>query len=260
MAEIVGTVSGTIGMAAVALQATRTLLDDLKLFNVQLVIDRLQVALKAGDWEPETHNVIQAGNVEAAPTACKDSCIRFHSGLQNLLKHSTDGKISKRDKFAFGFMSKGRVAAFKSELSLCKSTVGLALNAANYMVAVEQYKQLQGLVKQEQNNIQRRSVDAEAPEQNTVDVSLESDIERGVQLLDGYRELLTLVQSKADECRTKLEIGEVSQDNSKIIAGITNADGTEGELDIKIGNVMAAGGSRGIIGYSKGIDLAGFFA
>lgn len=146
MAEIVGTVSGTIGMAAVALQATRTLLDDLsnikdapeditniktELFNVQLVIDRLQVALKAGDWEPETHNVIQAGNVEAALTACKDSCIRFHSGLQNLLKHSTDGKISKRDKFAFGFMSKGRVAAFKSELSLCKSTVGLALNAAN---------------------------------------------------------------------------------------------------------------------------------
>lgn len=55
------------------------------------------------------------------------------------------------------------------------------------MVAVEQYKQLQGLVKQEQNNIKRRSVDAEAPEQNTVDVSLESDIERGVQLLDGYR-------------------------------------------------------------------------
>lgn len=128
------------------------------------------------------------------------------------------------------------------------------------MVAVEQYKQLQVLVKQEQNDIQRRNLDTEAPELNTVDVSLENDVERGVQLLDGYRELLALVQSKADEKRTKLDMGEVSQDNSKIIAGITNADGSEGELDIKIGNVKATGGSKGIIGYSKGIDLAGFFA
>lgn len=146
MAEIVGTVSGTVGMAAVALHALRTLLDDLssikdapeditnikiELSNTQLVIDGLHVALKVDDWEPETRNVMQAGNVEVALTACKDSCTRFHLGLQKLLKHSTDGKISKRDKFAFGFMSRGKVAAFKGELNLCKSTVGLALNAAN---------------------------------------------------------------------------------------------------------------------------------
>jgi hypothetical protein len=87
---------------------------------------------------------------------------------------------------------------------------------------------------------------------------LESGVERGVQLLDGYRELLDFAQSKLDENRTKLEIGDVVQENSKIVAGIMNADGTEGELNIKIGNVKATG-SKGIIEYAKRVDLKGFF-
>ncbi|OBT48050.1 hypothetical protein VE00_01717 [Pseudogymnoascus sp. WSF 3629] len=111
------------------------------------------------------------------------------------------------------------------------------LNAANYMVAAEQYEQLQVLVKREQNDVQRRNTDA--TEQNTID-------------------LLDFAQSKVDENRTRLEIGDVVQENSKIVAGIMNADGTEGEPNIKIGNVKATG-SKGIIGYAKGVDLKGFF-
>lgn len=71
--------------------------------------------------------------------------------------------------------------------------------------------------------------------------------------------LLAHVQSKTGENRTKLEMGNVVQQDSRIVAGIMNADGTEGELDIKIGNAKATG-SKGIVGYANGVDLKGIFA
>lgn len=58
--------------------------------------------------------------------------------------------------------------------------------------------------------------------------------------------LLAHVQSKTGENRTKLEMGNVVQQDSRIVAGIMNADGAKGEIDIKIGNAKATG-SKGII-------------
>merc|ERR1712137_983758 len=72
MAEIVGTVSATVGLAATALHAVRVLANDLgsikdapqtianaktELHNVQSVIESLQTALDQSDWQPVLRSI-----------------------------------------------------------------------------------------------------------------------------------------------------------------------------------------------------------
>lgn len=138
--------SAAVGFAATALHAVRTLSNDLdgikdapqaitnaktELHNVQFVIESLKTSLDQSDWQPMLSDNVVKGNLEAALVACSDTCDRFHEELKNLLRHSSEGELSRRDRFNVGFFSKSRVEAFISELSVCKSTFGLALNGAN---------------------------------------------------------------------------------------------------------------------------------
>lgn len=146
MAEIVGTVSAAVGLAATALHAVRVLANDLgsikdapqtianaktELHNVQSVIESLQAALDQSDWQPVLSDIVCTGNLEAALKACSEVCGRFHEELKKLLRHSSEGELSRRDRFNVGFLAKDRVTAFISELNVCKSTISLALNGAN---------------------------------------------------------------------------------------------------------------------------------
>ncbi|KAH6960049.1 hypothetical protein BKA56DRAFT_680302 [Ilyonectria sp. MPI-CAGE-AT-0026] len=272
MAEIVGTVSAAIGIAATALHVIRVLANDLgsikeasqvitdvktELHNVQSVIESLQTALGAGDRQQVFRDITKNGNVEGALKACEQSCSRFHAELKELLKHSSDGKLSKRDRFNIGFLARDRVVAFTTGLNVCKSTLGLALNGANLMVAMEQYKQLEVIVKQGPSELQRSNADAAEPEYNTADLATE--VARGAELSKGYQELLDFLQSKVEENRTRLQIGKVNMVNTKGAAGITNADGTEGDLDVKIGDVTTDS-SKVVVGYSKGVNFDAMFS
>lgn len=146
MAEIVGTVSAAIGIAATALHAVRVLANDLgsikdapqtianaktELHNVQFVIESLQTSLGQTDWQPVLSDIAHTGNLEGALKACSEVCGRFHDELKNLMRHSGEGGLSRRDRLNVGFLAKDRVMAFISELNVCKSTISLALNGTN---------------------------------------------------------------------------------------------------------------------------------
>jgi len=276
MAELVGTISGVVGIATATLHSIRILSNEIsnikhasetiasiqvELRNVQSVVETLETALHATDLRTEFDAIAGSGNLKEALRACTDACDRFHEELQNLLRHSPDAssKLAWRDRFAVGVLGRDRVAAFTSELRLCKSTVGLALNGTNFIVALEQYKQLQTLVQRDSQELARRNGDTSLSDISIHNEELAVNIERGVRLSDGYGELLTVLQSKVAETSTVLEMGKVEMLNSKGAAGITNADGTEGSLKVKIGDVKTQD-AKVVVGYSKDVNFDAIFS
>ncbi|WAO89137.1 Helo-like-N domain-containing protein [Fusarium falciforme] len=267
MAEVVGIASAAVGFAATALHAVRALSNDLdgikdapqtitnaktELQSVQSVIQSLKTSLDQPYWQPVLSDIIRNGNLEATLGACRDACSRFHDELKNLLRHSSEGELSRRDRLTVGFFSKGRVAAFISELSVCKSTIGLALSGTNLMVSMEQFQQLQVLANQHSTESRLRNDEA-------VDQDLAAGIERGAQLAKGCQGLLAFLQAKVDENRRRIELGNVETLNSaRVMAGVNNTDGTEGDINIKVGNVKADGG-KALLGYTSKVDVDAFF-
>ncbi|EEU42253.1 uncharacterized protein NECHADRAFT_79997 [Fusarium vanettenii 77-13-4] len=267
MAEIVGTVSAAVSLTTTTLHVVRVLTNDLgsikdapqtisnaktELHNVQSVIESLQTALGQGDWQPVLSDITCTGNLQAALKACSDVCGRFHEELRKLLRHSNEGDLSRRDRLNVGFFAKNKVVAFISELNVCKSTISLALSGANLMISMEQLKQLQVLSSQSSTEIQPRTVE-------TTDQNLAADIQRGAQLAKGYQDLLAFLQTKVDENRRQIELGNVEMLNSaRVMAGVNSTDGTEGDINVKVGNVKADGG-KALLGYTSKVDVDAFF-
>ncbi|RSL68276.1 hypothetical protein CEP53_002649 [Fusarium sp. AF-6] len=273
MAEIVGTVSAAVGLAATALHAVRVLANDLgsikdapqtianaktELHNVQSVIENLQAALDQSDWQPIVSGIVRTGNIDAALKACSEVCGRFHDELKNLLRHSSEGELSRRDRFNVGFLAKDRVVAFIGELNMCKATISLALNGTNFIFSMEQFRQLQVLTSRHSTEIQLGSVET-FNQDPVVDQDLVADIERGAQLAKNYQDLLAFFQAKVEENRRQIELGNVEMLNSaRVMAGVNNTDGTEGDINVKVGNVRADGG-KALLGYTSKVDVDAFF-
>lgn len=117
---------------------------------------------------------------------------------------------------------------------------------------MEQFKQLQLLSGQSSTEIQSRNV-------NTTDQGLAADIQRGAQLARGYQDLLAFLQTKVSEKCKRIELGTVEMLNSaKVVAGAHNMDGTEGDINVKVGNVKANGG-KALLGYTSKVDVDAFF-
>ncbi|RSM00889.1 hypothetical protein CEP52_008853 [Fusarium oligoseptatum] len=267
MAEIVGTVSAAVSLTTTTLHAVRILANDLgsikdapqtitnaktELHNVQSVIESLQAALNQSDWQPVLSDITCTGNLEAALKACSDVCDRFHEELKKLLRHSKEGDLSRRDRFNVGFFAKNKVVAFISELNVCKSTISLALNGANLMISLEQFKQLQTLSNQRSSEIQPRNIE-------TTGQDLAADIQRGAQLAKGYQDLLAFLQAKVDENRRQIELGNVEMLNSaRVMAGVNGTDGTEGDINVKVGDIKVDGG-KALLGYTSKVDVDAFF-
>lgn len=108
---------------------------------------------------------------------------------------------------------------------------------------MEQFKQLQVLSSQSSTEMQSRNAE-------TTDQDLVADIQRGAQLAKGYQDLLAFFHTNVDEKRKRIELGNVEMLNSaKVVAGAHNIDGTEGGIDVKVGDVKADGG-KALLGYS----------
>lgn len=148
MAELIGAISGVVGIATATLHSIRVLSNEIsnikhapetiasiqvELRNVQSVVETLNTALHSTDLKTAFGAIAGSGNLEEALRACTDACDRFYKELKGLVRHSPDAssKLAWRDRFAVGVLARDRVAAFTSELRLCKSTVGLALNGTN---------------------------------------------------------------------------------------------------------------------------------
>jgi hypothetical protein len=85
------------------------------------------------------------------------------------------------------------------------------------------------------------------------------DIQRGAQLAKGYQDLLAFFQAKVEENRRQIELGNVETLNSaRVMAGVNNTDGTEGDIDVKVGNVRADGG-KALLGYTSKVAVDAFF-
>lgn len=140
MAEILGAVSGAVGLTTTVLHSIRVISSDIdsmkrapqeisslkrELRSVECLIQSLQVSLEA---EAETDDS-QERVIVTALLACESSCENFRREFPRLL-HSTDGDLSLGDKIKWPWTRK-RMEYFLADLSICKSTVSLILSSAN---------------------------------------------------------------------------------------------------------------------------------
>jgi hypothetical protein len=153
MADVIGTVSGVVGITLAALHAIRILINDIEnikdapetignvkreLESVEGVLNTLEKTLRDENiLSKDFEELVGGANVESAMKNCEGACKRFQSTLKKWWKHSTDTDIHWWDRAKVGFFGEKRVAAFTTELNSCKATVSMALNSANLSVCPE---------------------------------------------------------------------------------------------------------------------------
>ncbi|KXH49876.1 hypothetical protein CNYM01_08069 [Colletotrichum nymphaeae SA-01] len=258
MAEVLATSSAVVALTATTLQGIRgarekidkitrapELIANIKkeLQLIQNLMERLEISVKSNDTE--VLSVTADTNVQSALTACGASCCALDNEVDKLLKRSKDGRVHLMDSVNIGLFGKDKLQIFVDELRICKQTVDLALAGANFLASIEQTKQLQAILKQ--------------VEANDNDAYSEATPQKSRDLIKGYEELQALLFAQVNERRSKLTVGKVKVLESQAVIGIHGADGTDGELDVQLGNVEGQE-SNMLVGYSKGVDLnAAFF-
>ncbi|KAF4779881.1 hypothetical protein HER10_EVM0007496 [Colletotrichum scovillei] len=258
MAEVLATSSAVVTLTATTLQGIRgarekidkitrapELIANIKkeLQLIQNLMERLEISVKSNDTE--VLSVTADTNVQSALTACGASCCALDNEVDKLLQRSKDGRVHLMDRVNIGLFGKDKLQIFVDELRICKQTVDLALAGANFLASIEQTKQLQAILKQ--------------VEANDNDAYSEATPQKSRDLIKGYEELQASLFAQVNERRSKLTVSKVKVLESQAIIGIHGADGTDGELDVQLGNVEGQG-SNMLVGYSKGVDLnAAFF-
>ncbi|KAF9879386.1 hypothetical protein CkaCkLH20_02929 [Colletotrichum karsti] len=266
MAEVLAVASGAVGLIAGASQGIRALSEEInrmrnapedlsnvrrQLQSVEHIVESIRISVQADG--AETTPATQNDTIVTALRDCSNSCKNFRSEFQTLL---VNGEPGLRERFRAAWY-KNRVNALLADIHSCKSTVSLALSGANYFAACEQYKQLQVLATRESKQHQQQQGPS-ASEQNARIDQLTAELERAMPWARRYQEQVAFLKAQVDQRQTNLDMGHVEMLNSRGAVGITNADGTEGDLNVKIGDVRAES-SRAVIGYSKNVDVNALF-
>ncbi|KAK1717595.1 hypothetical protein BDP67DRAFT_616239 [Colletotrichum lupini] len=220
MAEVVGTTSAVVALVATALQGIMGAKEKIasierapemithikqELQDIERLMERLNISFQSN--EIEVVSVAENTNVQSALRACSASSLAL------------DNEI--------GLFGKDKLQVFVDELRICKQTVNLALAGANFLASIEQTKQLQAILKQ--------------VEANDNDVHSEAKPQKSRDLIKGYEELQASLFAQVNERRSNLTVGKVKVLESQAVIGIHGADGTDGELDVQLGNVEGQG-------------------
>lgn len=89
----------------------------------QLVISDMNISTAAKDG-------LQRTGIAEAVNRCGDACEEFRKSLQQWTKHSTDARVSLRDRLAVGVWNKEKVCTFRTQVQSCQATVHFAVTTA----------------------------------------------------------------------------------------------------------------------------------
>ena len=134
-AGIVGIVAPTlrcVGLLVKELQAIANAPDAIKtlttdLESVHLALASVQAVTDA-QWKSLGETVTDQS--KAAIILCKDSCERFKTSLDSWTRHSTDGKLSWRDRATVGFFRQGDIKSMSEMLRNCNITLASVASIA----------------------------------------------------------------------------------------------------------------------------------
>lgn len=68
--------------------------------------------------------------VAEAVNRCGEACESFGKSLQKWTKHSTDTRVSLRDRLTVGIWNKEKIATFQAQVQSCQATVHFAVTTA----------------------------------------------------------------------------------------------------------------------------------
>lgn len=154
MADPFSITAGAVGIAGVALQSVKALLDDIQsikdapeaikdlkedLLAVEVVIKPLDTALQGSAFETLNHDA-RAG-LGLAINNCKRACDKFRTKFKKWTKHSTDDKIHWWDRVRVGLFAEAEIEVLSEQLSKCRDTITSAVATATLYVRAFSPKQ-----------------------------------------------------------------------------------------------------------------------
>ena len=146
MADPVSVAAGFVGIIVPALHGTRLLRENIEnitdapkavaslkedLLSVDMALKALE-AVESSEWKSLGQAV--ENQSKFAISTCKTACDAFMEGLRHWTKHSTDGKLTFRDRVNVGFMQKQKMKSLSAQLQNCRSTINAVASIATLYV------------------------------------------------------------------------------------------------------------------------------
>ena len=137
MAEIIGVVSGVLGLAQLAFQSSLLLYGKVESFKeAPIKVRDLRTELKSLVDVLETlsqtaqDSEINLDSLELPLRACSEACKGFSEFIDRNTANSTSGKVSKLDWFKLQYKG-DNITEFKEKLAIHKLTITIAIGHAN---------------------------------------------------------------------------------------------------------------------------------
>lgn len=150
MAGPLSIAAGVVGIVVSALHGTRLLLDDLEKLSdapetvenlkgeVRLVEATIQsfLTITEAQWQVLGTRIVEQSKTTLI--ACKESCEKFKADLLRWTRHSSDGKLSWKDRARVGFFKQSRIEAMSEQLHRYQGSLNLVAGTAT-LCAVSQH-------------------------------------------------------------------------------------------------------------------------
>lgn len=136
--------AGAVGIAGVALQSVKALLQDVQairdaptaikdlredLLAVEIVLEPLHAALQ-GSTEMLSHDA--GAGLGLTINNCKRACDKFRTKLKKWMKHSTGNGIHWCDRVRVGLFAETEIELLSEQLNKCKDTVTSAVSTVTF--------------------------------------------------------------------------------------------------------------------------------
>ena len=145
MAEALGTTAAVIGIASAAWSSAKSLYDFVSSFrdapkaledliqDTGIIAKQLETLATQKPTNARSLSNTQRAtlrDLEPALEGCQNACEDLESKIRTMTSHSSDGRVSKRDRLALMFQDKD-VAILKARLGSYKQSLVVALGVAN---------------------------------------------------------------------------------------------------------------------------------
>ncbi|CAI6334705.1 unnamed protein product [Periconia digitata] len=278
---------GIAGVAATSIQQLRSLISGLTeaqdvLRDVKITLDNIVQPLSAisaivtdDSTADMAKECLRKTGVADAVNACGDACSDFNKKLAKWTKHSTDKKLSLRDRLTVGLWNKEKMRTFRTRVQSCQTEVQFAVSITQLMVQLRSEKssethrsgverQLQTLefkiqehldsTKKQLQDAQARKVELEEDEDEEEDDAQRmlaiQEVKEQERLLEANQVSCGVMHSQV-EALSRQDISNVETlDNSEAYVGMPSS--VAGKIDQRIKDVRTVNGSRAVIGVFDG--------
>lgn len=100
------------------------------LIETQKTLTALQGALKAPEHATALNSVLQTIELDGTLKSVQHVCDEFIIAIRGFTTHSTDGKLSKRDRLTVT-LHESKITKFNMQLGDCQRTISMVLKSIN---------------------------------------------------------------------------------------------------------------------------------